>query len=149
MKLDRVVFALVASVAVVMFMSTVGCEDSSNKGASDGSFVVTERVVAKDHAADGLRFRTDNWSILIGPDTVVSRQRPSCSGFNVESGDAIQIGDTLEFDARDSVTSYDPFNSTTPSYVNAYRQECMSGQEIQEPIIIHTNAPCPEPCGCD
>ena len=119
---------LLISALMVGAVMLAGC-DSGDEGDTHGGYVVTITVESKSQPPAGSgairMYGGDGWEVLADANTVIQKQRPSCSGLDNGGTESIVVGDIIEFDVEKDRTTYYPVKRTTASEITAYRKECL------------------------
>jgi hypothetical protein len=142
MKTKRLAVALAAIMACFAFVS--GCDEDNDSSGTKGTLIISRgptKVKESNYNRTSL-VMTDGWTVMIGSQTEVLRQRPSCSGFDVVSISAIDIvEDYIEysFDQKD-LGNKEIRKTVNAVKIEAYREECLFPPREEKPCpIICTN----------
>lgn len=133
--MKKVFGTLLLAFFVSLMMFTVSCEDDSSKSSSGESFLQEEFVQMGNHdnTPSGVVYYTldEKFAIVLDGSTLITYQRPSCSGFDVGSTGNITKNcyASIKFTSEQIDWSSKPYY-VTPSELVIYRTECITPESV-------------------
>jgi hypothetical protein len=126
-------FRLLLMSTFIASLLIVGCEDDNDDDSSvsdtpDSPITVTKSVGAIEWNGPGLdsQVTTEDDYILDLDNTVISRQRPSCSGFDIATIGEIAVGDIVEITYYTHGEGTDlALRTIAPTTAKFFRYECV------------------------